>query len=112
MLLNGELDARLEPEYPVPFLKGDPRCVQLFPDPKAVEIDYFKRTGIFPIMHVTVVKREVVDAWFEQERLMGPDPWKYGLGPENRKTLEKAIEYTQMQGLISRRWSVDELFSV
>ena len=149
MLLNGELDARLEPEYPVPFLKGDPRCVQLFPDPKAVEIDYFKRTGIFPIMHVTVVKREVVDkhpwvvqslmtafekakamamkrvenprvnplafwaqAWFEQERLMGSDPWKYGLGPENRMTLDKAIDYTQMQGLISRKWSVDELFSV
>jgi len=51
-------------------------------------------------------------AWFEQQRLMGPDPWKYGLGPENRKTLEKIIEYTHMQGLISRRWAVDELFTV
>ena len=61
MLLDGELDARLEPEYPAPFLAGDPRCVQLFADPKPVEIDYFKRTGIFPIMHVTVIKREVVD---------------------------------------------------
>ena len=149
LLLDGELDARLEPEYPVPFLEGDPRCIQLFPDVKSVEIDYFRRTGIFPIMHVTVVRQEVVDehpwvvkslmeafekaktiamkrvenprvnplafwahTWFEQQRLMGPDPWKYGLGPENRKTLDKAIEYTRMQGLISRKWSVDELFSV
>ncbi len=148
MLFNGEIDARLEPEYPAPFLAGDPRCVQLFADPKAVEIDYFKRTGIFPIMHVTVVKREIVNkhpwvvkslmaafqkskdiamkrvenprvnplafwstAWFEQKRLMGADPWKYGLGSENRKTLEKAIQYTRRQGLISRDWSVDELFS-
>ena len=118
-------------------------------DPKAVEIDYFMRTGIFPIMHVTVVKRDVVDkhpwvvkslmdafekakniamkrvenprvnplafwshAWFEQQRLMGPDPWKYGLGPENRTTLDKAIAYTKMQGLISRTWTCDELLSV
>jgi 4,5-dihydroxyphthalate decarboxylase len=147
MLLSGELDARLEPEYPQPFLDGDPRCVQLFADPKPVEIEYYERTGIFPIMHVTVVKREVVDkdpwvvkslmdafekaksiamkrvenprvnplafwahAWFEQKRLMGPDPWRYGLGPENRKTLEKLVKYTKMQGLISREWSVDELF--
>ncbi len=149
LLLDGEIDARLEPEYPAPFLAGDPRCVQLFSDPKPVEIDYYKRTGIFPIMHVTVVKQEVVDkhpwvvgslmaafekaktiamkrvenprvnplafwahAWFEQRRLMGPDPWKYGLGPENRKTLDKAIAYTRMQGLISRTWTCDELFSV
>ena len=149
LLLSGEIDARLEPEYPPPFLKGDPRCVQLFADPKAVEIDYFKRTGIFPIMHVTVIKRAVVDrdpwvvaslmtafekakaiamrrvenprvnplafwahAWFEQRRLMGSDPWKYGLTPENRKTLDKLIAYTRMQGLISRTWSCDELFSV
>ncbi len=134
--------------YPAPFLRGDPRCEQLFPDPKATEIEYYKRTGIFPIMHVTVVKREIVDqnpwvvgslmtafekakaiamkrvenprvnplafwahAWFEQQRLMGPDPWKYGLGPENRHILAKTIEYTYRQGLISRLWSVDELFS-
>jgi 4,5-dihydroxyphthalate decarboxylase len=147
MLLSGELDARLEPEYPQPFLDGDPRCVQLFADPKPVEIEYYKRTGIFPIMHVTVVKREVVDknpwvvkslmdafekakaiamkrvenprvnplafwahTWFEQKRLLGPDPWQYGLTPSNRKTLEKLVKYTKMQGLISREWGVDELF--
>lgn len=147
MLLSGELDARLEPEYPQPFLDGDPRCVQLFADPKQVETDYYKRTGIFPIMHVTVVKQEVVDknpwvvgslmkafneakaiamrrvenprvnplafwahAWFEQQHLMGKDPWQYGLTPANRKTLEKIVKYTRMQGLISRDWSIDELF--
>ena len=149
LLLDGEIDARLEPEYPAPFLAGDPRCVQLFPDPKSVEIEYFRQTGIFPIMHVTVVKREVIEkhpwvvaslmaafekakaiamrraenprvnplafwaqAWFEQQRLMGPDPWRYGLGPENCRALDKAIAYTRMQGLISRTWSCDELFSV
>ncbi|CAN0442098.1 unnamed protein product, partial [Phaeothamnion confervicola] len=61
MLADGRLDARMEPEYPTAFLAGDPRCVQLFADPKSVETDYFKRTGIFPIMHVTVVRREILD---------------------------------------------------
>jgi 4,5-dihydroxyphthalate decarboxylase len=51
-------------------------------------------------------------AWFEQKRLMGPDPWAYGLTEPNRRTLDKAIAYTKMQGLISRTWTCDELFSV
>ena len=51
------------------------------------------------------------EAWFEQQRLMGPDPWKYGLGPENRKAFDKIVEYAHRQGLISRKWSPDELFS-
>lgn len=148
MLLAGELDARIEPEFPDPFLAGDPRCVQLFPDPKAIELEYYRRTGIFPIMHIMVVKREVVErhpwvpaallaafdeskniamkrvlnprvvplAWwstalFEQQRILGPDPWEYGLSERNRRNLEAMIRHTRAQGLISRIWSVDELFS-
>jgi 4,5-dihydroxyphthalate decarboxylase len=61
MLMNGELDALIEPEFPEPFMEGDPRMARLFTDYESVERDYYRRTGIFPIMHVTVIKREVVD---------------------------------------------------
>jgi 4,5-dihydroxyphthalate decarboxylase len=61
MMLDGDLDALLSPDLPQAFLKGDKRIARLFPDNKEEEIRYFKRTGIFPIMHVTLIKRDIVE---------------------------------------------------
>jgi len=47
----------------------------------------------------------------EQEQVLGPDPWAYGLGPANRKNLETVLRYTHQQGMISRTWPLDELFA-
>ena len=63
MLAEGEIPAMLSPDIPRLFLKGDRRIVRLFADYKNVEIDYFKNTGIFPIMHVTVIRKEIVDQY-------------------------------------------------
>ncbi len=61
MLLAGELDAVIDPEVIRPIVAKDPRVRRLFPDYRALEIDYFKRTGIFPIMHTTAIRQEIVD---------------------------------------------------
>jgi 4,5-dihydroxyphthalate decarboxylase len=63
MLVEGELDAMISPSFPRPFLKGDKRVARLFRNYKEVETDYFRRTGIFPIMHVTVIRREIVQKY-------------------------------------------------
>jgi 4,5-dihydroxyphthalate decarboxylase len=63
MLATGELDALLSPDLPRLFLRGDKRITRMFPRYKEMEIDYFRRTGIFPIMHVTTLKREIVDKY-------------------------------------------------
>ena len=126
---------------------GDPRVGRLWPDYKAEEIAYYKKTGIFPIMHVMGIKQEIVDrhpwvpinlfhafekskaiamrrmnnprivplawyreAWEEQEEILGPDPWEYGLTDKNRHTLETIAGYSHEQGLTRRRWTADELF--
>ena len=61
MLLAGELDAVLSARPPAPFAAGDPRVRRLFDDPRAAELAYWEKTGIFPIMHVVAMRREVYE---------------------------------------------------
>jgi len=57
MLVEGELDAIM---YPQPVRHEQVR--PLFADARAMEMDYARRTGIFPIMHTVVVRRDVLAA--------------------------------------------------
>jgi 4,5-dihydroxyphthalate decarboxylase len=147
MLAEGEIDALFHSDIIKPFVARDPRVGRLFRDVKAEEAAYYKKTGIFPIMHVTALRKELTDqhpwlainlyrafeqakalgmkrmvnprivplawyqdAWEEQERVLGPDPWEYGLTERNRKVLDTMIGYSHEQGLIKTRFSPDDLF--
>ena len=147
MLAEGELDAVIHSSIIKPLAAGDPRVGRLFPDYKAEEIAYFKKTGVFPIMHVLGIKQEIADrhpwvpinmfqafqkakaiamarmanprivplawyreAWEEQEQILGPDPWEYGLTDRNRHTIETLAGYSHEQGLTKRRHTADDLF--
>jgi len=148
MLADGELDAVLHSDIIKPFLAKHPHVGRLFPNYKDEEITYYKKTGIFPIMHVFGIKQEIVErhpwvpvnmfrafneakaiamkrmlnprlvplAWYqeareEQEQILGPDPWEYGLSDRNRHTLETLAGYSREQGLTKRRMPLEELFS-
>jgi len=58
MLLAGDIDAVLSARPPRGFGRGISR---LFPDYETVEAEYFRNTGVFPIMHVIVIKTEVLE---------------------------------------------------
>jgi 4,5-dihydroxyphthalate decarboxylase len=60
MALEGELDAVILPNVFEAHARGDTRVERLWPNYKTVEIDYYKRTGFFPIMHVTTVPTALV----------------------------------------------------
>ncbi|MGA8297136.1 MAG: hypothetical protein WB770_08860 [Acidimicrobiales bacterium] len=60
-LLDGEVDVLITPRIPGSFVRGDPRIVRLFPDHVERSIAYYKKTGIFPIMHVLTIREEIVE---------------------------------------------------
>jgi 4,5-dihydroxyphthalate decarboxylase len=62
LLLSGGCDALITAITPRAYLDGNPKVRQLFPDVRAAEQDYFKKTGLFPIMHVIAVRRDAIDA--------------------------------------------------
>ena len=63
MLLSGDLDGYIGARVPGAY--DDGKLVRLFPDYEAVEMDYYRRTKIFPIMHVLAIK----------ETVLAKDPW-------------------------------------
>ncbi len=61
MLVDGEIDALLHPDLIRPLLEKDSRVARLFPNYRGDEHAYYQKTGIFPIMHVLGIRREVVE---------------------------------------------------
>jgi len=81
MLATGEIDVLHAPRLPSSFVPGG-KVRRLFRDPVAAEKEYFARTGIFPIMHVVVVRRDVYEQY----------PWV-------AQTLTKALYLTKRQAM-------------
>jgi 4,5-dihydroxyphthalate decarboxylase len=89
LLLDGDVDALFHAVEPRAFAEGHPNVKRLFDDPRATERAYFKKTGIFPIMHAVAIRNDVIDAY----------PWL----PEavfSAYSRSKQMEYKAMQN----RW--------
>ena len=122
LLLAGEVDAGVVAEG----AGSDPRLKTLIPDAPAVAEQWQRRTGVLPINHMVAVRssvskehpeavREFYQLLVESKRSAGLplqdelDTCPMGLAA-NRRNLEMAIDFVYTQGLIPRRYAVDELF--
>ena len=118
MLIDGELDAVIGET------SADPRLKPLFADPGAQAKSWYATHGVAPLNHVVVVSQRLNDsdpqAVREVYRLLReskdlappsqPDFTPFGLAAM-RPALDLIIAYAAQQELISRRFTVDELFS-
>jgi 4,5-dihydroxyphthalate decarboxylase len=121
MLLDGEIDAAIlaKTDQPAPL-------APVFPDAAAVDAQWAQTHGGIPINHMLVIRsaiaRERPDVVREIYRMFlaakqaayptppSPDPVRFGF-EACRGSLEAIIDYSVQQKLISRRFSVEELFS-
>ena len=62
MLVSGEIDAMITARPPRCFSEKAGGVRRLFPNYRDEEERYFAKTGIFPIMHVIAVKRQVYES--------------------------------------------------
>ena len=115
MLLAGELDAAILGEIPT-----DPRLKPLIADTEAAAAAWRRRTGAaLQINHMVVVKSSVDEQTADEVyRLLGEsrkaagDPPMNPFGVDaNRRNLEAAIDCVYRQGMIPRRFGVEELFT-
>ena len=122
LLLSGEVDAGVVAEG----AGSDPRLRTLIPNAETAAAQWHERTGVLPINHMVAVRasltrdrpqavREFYRLLVESKKAAGlPVPGTLDTCPmglaANRRNLEIAIDFVYAQGLISRRYAVDELF--
>lgn len=132
-----QIDAALEPYSD---LGRNPRLRRILEDPRREEEDYFRRTGVLPVIHTLVLHESAVkenpaivaelmsafqqareleqvyesgEAKEEREwmnRFLGHDPYAYTLDPCTRRSIEALMEYQVQQGLLHTRPDLDDLF--
>jgi 4,5-dihydroxyphthalate decarboxylase len=89
MLLKGEIDAMMVARAPDAFVKGDPKIARLVEDFVEVETEYYKKTGIFPIMHAVALRGDVLDKnpWVARNLFTAFEEAK-------RRSIERVLEAT------------------
>jgi 4,5-dihydroxyphthalate decarboxylase len=114
MLFDGDLDAVLGEK------SDDPRVAQLFPDVAAAEKAWLARHGVVPINQMVVVSKQLSDRRPDvvrevQRMLEASRAAVTGKVPafskdDMTRSLELITDYSAQQGLIPRKFNVDELF--
>jgi len=61
LLVDRDVDALFHAAEPRAFVERHPKIRRLFTDSRKVEREYYKKTGIFPMMHAVAIRNDLVD---------------------------------------------------
>jgi 4,5-dihydroxyphthalate decarboxylase len=129
LLESGEVDALFHAAEPRAYIEGHPKVARLFPDFRKTERAYFKKTGIFPIMHAVAIRnrfierhpwlpKAVFDAYSKAKNLMYDHMKKMGWAAISLPWVAQEIEETRAlmgenfwpYGIKPNRKALDALF--
>lgn len=89
MLVNKQIDVAITARPPLALAQPESGVTRLFPDFKSEERNYYKQSGIFPIMHVIAMRRDV----FEANRWVAVNLFK-AFEESKRRSLERLKDIT------------------
>lgn len=61
MLIAGEIDGMFSARPPNGYTQGHPNIKRLYDNFIEAEAEYYRKTGIFPIMHAFAIRKEILD---------------------------------------------------
>ncbi|MBI4444878.1 MAG: ABC transporter substrate-binding protein [Acidobacteria bacterium] len=102
LLELGEIAALFCARSPDCFLAGSPQVGRLFPDYRQVEEAYYRRTGIFPIMHTIVIRRPL----YEQNPWLARALYR-AFSEARRLTLKRLYDTSALAVMLP--WLIDEI---
>lgn len=102
MLERGEIDAMISAHMPSPFVRRSPKVRRLIPNFREVEIEYYQRTKIFPIMHTVALREEIYQKY----------PWVaqnlYKAFSESKRLCQESMyEFSALKYMLV--WSIPEM---
>lgn len=106
LLVDGDVDALFHAAEPRAYLQGHPRVARLFADYRSTEQAYYRKTGIFPIMHAVAIRNSVVqenpwlpeavfNAYSQAKQLMYSDLRKLGWAAISLPWVGQELEQTR-----------------
>jgi 4,5-dihydroxyphthalate decarboxylase len=95
MLASGEIDALHTARMPSTFRTQPDKVRRLFPNYVEVEKQYFRETGIFPIMHTVVIRRDV----YERNRWVAQSLYK-AFAESQRRTYDDVYETAALKAML------------